>query len=147
MDDYNKNQILHRAIALSHGNQCFNNLENYLNTVFGLQLMHITYVSSMWKQITYFDRLQREKQQVPRTIPLTSVWKKNRIKKRMEIEMKRGYGKGIVLDRIPIEQSKKDSIEEEECTQSSAEDTIAVRKKNYIRMHNLTSLFINEHRV
>lgn len=39
---------------------------------------------------------------MPRTIPLTNVWKKEYIKKRMVLEKNRGFGKGIVLERVEV---------------------------------------------
>uniref|UniRef100_A0A803LH10 Uncharacterized protein n=1 Tax=Chenopodium quinoa TaxID=63459 RepID=A0A803LH10_CHEQI len=53
--------------------------------------------------ICYFDRLQRSKISNPRQFPLLSVWKKDLIKERMKLEMKRGFGKGHVLDRMEVD--------------------------------------------
>ncbi|KAL2944124.1 O-methyltransferase 9 [Bienertia sinuspersici] len=50
--------------------------------------------------ICYFDRLQRSKIENPRQFPLISIWKKELIKERMKIENKRGFGKGLVIDRM-----------------------------------------------
>lgn len=53
-------------------------------------------------QILYFDRLQRAKEEVPRTCPLTAIWKKERVMARVAVEKKRGFGIGSVLPRTPI---------------------------------------------
>lgn len=59
------------------------------------------FISEMILQITYFDRLQREGIENPREIPLTKVWNRKRCKDRLKME-KRGFGKGIVIDRIRV---------------------------------------------
>lgn len=61
------------------------------------------------EQICYFDRLQRSNIQTPRRIPLTTVWKKEIIETRMKIEQKRGFGKGVVRDRLKQHIEEKDS--------------------------------------
>uniref|UniRef100_A0A803MBJ7 Uncharacterized protein n=1 Tax=Chenopodium quinoa TaxID=63459 RepID=A0A803MBJ7_CHEQI len=53
--------------------------------------------------ICYFDRLQRSKISNPWKFPLLSVWKKDLIKERMKLEMKRGFGKGHVLDIMEVD--------------------------------------------
>lgn len=44
--------------------------------------------------------MQRSNIENPRKIPLTTVWKKELIAERMRLERKRGFGKGVVLDRL-----------------------------------------------
>ncbi|KNA05244.1 hypothetical protein SOVF_192220, partial [Spinacia oleracea] len=53
--------------------------------------------------VLYFDRLQRGGQQVPREIPLLTVWNRERMTNRIAIEKARGFGQGIVLNRIGAE--------------------------------------------
>ena len=60
----------------------------------------------------YFDRLQRGGQQVPREIPLLSVWNRERMTQRIAIEKTRGFGQGIVLDRIGDEPSAEPNVPE-----------------------------------
>ncbi|XP_056684016.1 uncharacterized protein [Spinacia oleracea] len=50
--------------------------------------------------IVYFDRLQRVGQQVPREVPLLSVWNRERMIERIIIEKARGFGQGVVLERM-----------------------------------------------
>ncbi|XP_056688974.1 uncharacterized protein [Spinacia oleracea] len=63
-----------------------------------------TFVYRHWKKsVLFFDRLQREGQQVPRQIPLLTVWNRERMTNRISIEKARGFGQGIVLNRIGAE--------------------------------------------
>ncbi|WCJ19557.1 hypothetical protein M5689_001842 [Euphorbia peplus] len=65
-------------------------------------------------QICYFDRLQRAKEEKPRKFPLISVWNKEMIRQRMVVETKRGFGKGLVLERIKYEDVVKNEAPQEE---------------------------------
>lgn len=59
------------------------------------------YTNNIILQLTYFDRLQRQGLEYPREVPLTLVWNKSRVKERVDME-KRGYGRGIVLERMKV---------------------------------------------
>lgn len=50
---------------------------------------------------------------MPRRIPLLSVWKKEDIRKRVDLEINRGFGKGIVLPRIQIQDNRGNQQEEQ----------------------------------
>lgn len=76
--------------------------------------------------------------EMPRQIPLISVWKNEEIRIRLEIEKDRGYGRGNVLERIPINDLK----QEEECSYQQR-STMMVRNTNYIlfRVDNMACMF------
>ncbi|KAL2899008.1 Cell wall-binding protein YocH, partial [Bienertia sinuspersici] len=70
--------------------------------------------------ICYFDRLQRHTISQPREFPLLKVWNSDLIKKRIELEVKLGFGHGFLLERIQppevleVQQPKPMETEEEE---------------------------------
>ncbi|XP_056691525.1 uncharacterized protein [Spinacia oleracea] len=50
--------------------------------------------------VCYFDRLKRQTFDPPRTFPLISSWNKNVVKERVALELKFGFGLGLLLERI-----------------------------------------------
>lgn len=87
-----------------------------------------------FEQIHYFDRLQREKIEMPRKSPLTSIWTKKPMQKRMEIEDARGYGYGSVLGRVPLEQNNGKAQEEAPSASSSGKDLMVCDKISWFCM-------------
>ncbi|KAL2922615.1 Succinate--CoA ligase [ADP-forming] subunit beta [Bienertia sinuspersici] len=83
--------------------------------------------------ICYFYRLQRSKIENPRQFPLISIWKKELIRERMKIENKRGFGKGLVIDRMQI-------IHVEENEQHSPQDSSKSTKEIMDFIENFGSL-------
>lgn len=89
-------------------------------------------LQNSFQQIHYFDRLQREKKEMPRRSPLTSIWNKESMQKRMEIEDARGYGFGSVLGRIPLDQNMGKAPEEAPSSTSSRKGLLVCEKTHKI---------------
>uniref|UniRef100_A0A803MVS0 Uncharacterized protein n=1 Tax=Chenopodium quinoa TaxID=63459 RepID=A0A803MVS0_CHEQI len=56
--------------------------------------------------INYFDRMKRGNFPSPRQFPLISVWNQDLVKSRINIEQKKGYGNGVVMRRLKLEQDQ-----------------------------------------
>lgn len=62
---------------------------------------------------------------IPRSFPLTSIWKEQLIKERIKIEMKEGFGRGLVLDRMQIQQESP-KVRNEGCSSTPNSDGVMV---------------------
>uniref|UniRef100_A0A803MW11 Uncharacterized protein n=1 Tax=Chenopodium quinoa TaxID=63459 RepID=A0A803MW11_CHEQI len=56
--------------------------------------------------INYFDRMKRGNFPSPRQFPLILVWNQDLVKSRINIEQKKGYGNGVVMLRLKLEQDQ-----------------------------------------
>ncbi|XP_021737310.1 uncharacterized protein LOC110703836 [Chenopodium quinoa] len=52
--------------------------------------------------VSYFDRVQRKGLEIPRQVPLISLWNQERFHTRLKFEKDLGFGKGKVLERMKL---------------------------------------------
>ncbi|XP_021716022.1 uncharacterized protein LOC110683926 [Chenopodium quinoa] len=52
--------------------------------------------------VSFFDRVQRKGLEIPRQVPLISLWNQERFHTRLKFEKDLGFGKGKVLERMKL---------------------------------------------